>query len=141
MWICSCHAVNDGMIKEFAKKHGNKWKLMTQELKVATQCGSCAIHAKEVLEKACGIEPKPRRPRRAARLTAIAKAGASTRTRSTTSEITSEITSQTASEIASQTANQPAVVDTPSSDGQSANSKTLPVGGCGKQCPCGKFCS
>jgi len=60
MWICSCHAVTDGMIKEFAKKHGCAWKKMTKELKVGTQCGTCAKSAKEILEQAAG---KPKRTR------------------------------------------------------------------------------
>ncbi len=60
MWICSCHAVTDGMIKEFAKQHGCAWKKMTQELKVGTQCGTCAKSAKEILEQAAG---KPKRKR------------------------------------------------------------------------------
>ncbi len=60
MWICSCHAVTDGMIKEFAKQHGCAWKKLTQELKVGTQCGTCAKYAKEILEQAAG---KPRRNR------------------------------------------------------------------------------
>lgn len=54
MWICSCHAVNDGMIKAFAKEHGCAWKKMTQELKVGTQCGICAKEAKRILEEAAG---------------------------------------------------------------------------------------
>jgi len=63
MWICSCHAVTDGMIKEFAKKHGCAWKKMTKELKVGTQCGTCAKSAKEILEQAAG-KPKRKRTKR-----------------------------------------------------------------------------
>ncbi|PZM83326.1 MAG: hypothetical protein DKT66_09200 [Candidatus Melainabacteria bacterium] len=64
MWICSCHAVTDGMIKEFAKQHGCAWKKMTQELKVGTQCGTCAKYAKEILEQAAGKPPRKPRKRK-----------------------------------------------------------------------------
>lgn len=66
MWICSCHAVTDGMIKEFAKQHGCAWKKMTQELKVGTQCGTCAKYAKEILEQAAGKPPRKPRKRKPA---------------------------------------------------------------------------
>ncbi|MBC7998733.1 MAG: (2Fe-2S)-binding protein [Leptolyngbya sp.] len=71
MWICSCHAVNDGQIKAFAKEHGANWKLMTQVLKCGTQCGTCAKSAKEILEQAAGDNPKPRRQRKAPSTTAV----------------------------------------------------------------------
>lgn len=63
MWICSCHAVTDGMIKAFAKEHGCAWKKMTQELKVGTQCGTCAKSAKEILEQAAGKPKRKRTPK------------------------------------------------------------------------------
>ena len=66
MWIFSCHAVNDGMIKDFAKEHGCAWKKMTQELKVGTQCGICAKEAKRILEEAAGKSPRKRRKQRTA---------------------------------------------------------------------------
>jgi len=66
MWICSCHAVNDGMIKDFAKEHGCAWKKMTQELKVGTQCGVCAKEAKRILEEAAGKSPRKRRKQKTA---------------------------------------------------------------------------
>lgn len=66
MWICSCHAVNDGMIKDFAKEHGCAWKKMTQELKVATQCGVCAKEAKRILEEAAGKTAGKRRKQKTA---------------------------------------------------------------------------
>ncbi len=58
MWICHCHAVNDGTIREFAKKHGPAWKKLTKELGVATQCGICATEAKRILEEAAGVPAK-----------------------------------------------------------------------------------
>ncbi len=140
MWICSCHAVNDGMIKEFAKKHGCAWKKMTQELKVGTQCGACAKEAKRILEETAGKPPRKRRARKAAadNVSVTSCADASAETSPSTSS------SDTAQAVVAN----PAVFDTGQSQPVEAGAKGetppapapgpafLPCGKC--TCTCGK---
>lgn len=52
MYICSCHAVTDGQIKESVASGTSTFRELCQKLKCSTQCGICAHSAKEVFDQA-----------------------------------------------------------------------------------------
>lgn len=52
MYVCVCKAVTDGQIKEAAAQGCCSMRDLRNEFGVATQCGRCAITAKEVLNEA-----------------------------------------------------------------------------------------
>lgn len=52
MYICSCFAVTDGQIKQSVASGTRTFRELCQELKCCTNCGICAVHAKEVFDKA-----------------------------------------------------------------------------------------
>lgn len=52
MYICSCYAVTDGQIKESVASGTETFRKLCQELKCCTNCGICAVHAKEVFDEA-----------------------------------------------------------------------------------------
>lgn len=141
MWICSCHAVTDGMIKEFAKKHGCAWKKMTQELKVGTQCGTCAKSAKEILEQAAG-KPKRKRTKR------TRTDGANSQVASSKCAAASEVVADSEGAAASVVVADSQVDVTPTKDVTSASAASTPSAPaastsaflpCGKcVCSCGK---
>ena len=52
MYVCSCHAVTDGQIKESVASGTKTFRELCQTLRCSTQCGTCAPHAKEVFDEA-----------------------------------------------------------------------------------------
>ena len=114
MWICHCHAVNDGTIKEFAKQPGATWKKMTEQLGVSTQCGICAKEAKRIFDEAAGKTPRKRKKKAPATTGATANSGSP------------ETTAQSAN-VVSESSTQPA---------QTSSPVFLPCGKC--TCTCGK---
>ncbi|MFA6211755.1 MAG: (2Fe-2S)-binding protein [Candidatus Obscuribacterales bacterium] len=51
MYICICNAVNETAIRKAVNDGITTWKELCKSLKVATQCGTCAIDAKAFFEK------------------------------------------------------------------------------------------
>lgn len=52
MYICSCHAVTDGAIKNCVKSGTRTYRGVVKQLKVGTQCGICAVSAKQIFDQA-----------------------------------------------------------------------------------------
>lgn len=143
MWICSCHAVTDGMIKEFAKANGCAWKKMTKELKVGTQCGTCAKSAKQILEQAAGKPKKKRsKKRKTGGETLLPGTNADSPFDSSVSSPINSSATPTVSSLADhQSANVGTDTTTPSPDQSNTSAQTsspafLPCGKC--TCTCGK---
>ena len=68
MYICVCKGVTDTAIREAVHRGADRMRDLKACLGVSEQCGRCACHAKEVLEKALmqktlaqHIPPKPTR--------------------------------------------------------------------------------
>lgn len=53
MFVCLCHGITDTAIRHAAEQGITTMSELKRELKVATQCGSCAHHAAAVLKQAC----------------------------------------------------------------------------------------
>lgn len=51
MYVCLCHGITDQQIKEAVNEGANSVKDVSKSLKVATQCGKCAMVAKEIIEQ------------------------------------------------------------------------------------------
>jgi bacterioferritin-associated ferredoxin len=51
MYVCICHAVVERQIREAIAGGTDTWKKLCRDLKVATQCGTCAISAKQYFEQ------------------------------------------------------------------------------------------
>lgn len=49
MFVCVCHAVTDTQIREAVENGCCSMRDLRNELNVATQCGRCACHARDVL--------------------------------------------------------------------------------------------
>ncbi len=61
MYICICNAVNESAIRKAVKDGITTWKEVCKSLKVATQCGICALGAKAFFEQVLAeklAEPK-----------------------------------------------------------------------------------
>jgi bacterioferritin-associated ferredoxin len=52
MYICVCKGVTDTAIREAVHRGADRMRDLKTCLGVSEQCGRCACHAKEVLEKA-----------------------------------------------------------------------------------------
>jgi bacterioferritin-associated ferredoxin len=52
MYVCVCHAVTDGHIRECASDGACKMRELRERLGLASSCGKCAAHALEVLREA-----------------------------------------------------------------------------------------
>lgn len=52
MIVCVCKRVSDGQIRDRVHEGVGSLKAISRELGVATQCGKCACHAREVVEEA-----------------------------------------------------------------------------------------
>lgn len=52
MYVCVCKAVTDGHIREAVNQGCCSMRELRNELGVATQCGRCAVTAREVLDEA-----------------------------------------------------------------------------------------
>lgn len=52
MYVCVCKAVTDGQIREAVDQGCCTMRCLRNELGVATQCGRCAVTAREVLDEA-----------------------------------------------------------------------------------------
>ncbi len=51
MYVCICNAVNENAIRKAVADGITKWKDLCHTLKVATQCGTCALDAKTFFEQ------------------------------------------------------------------------------------------
>ncbi|WP_137939688.1 bacterioferritin-associated ferredoxin [Chitinivorax sp. B] len=51
MYVCICHAVTDTHIRQAVEGGCCSMRDLRNELNVATQCGRCACHAREVLRE------------------------------------------------------------------------------------------
>lgn len=49
MFVCVCHAVTDTQIREAVENGCCSMRDLRNELNVATQCGRCACHARDLL--------------------------------------------------------------------------------------------
>jgi bacterioferritin-associated ferredoxin len=52
MYVCVCKAVTDGQIRKAVDQGCCSMRELRNELGVATQCGRCAVSAREVLDEA-----------------------------------------------------------------------------------------
>ena len=52
MYVCVCKAVTDGQIRNAVDQGCCSMRELRNELGVATQCGRCAVTAREVLDEA-----------------------------------------------------------------------------------------
>ena len=52
MYVCICNAVTDRQIKTAVQEGHGTFKKIQQQLDVATCCGQCESHAKEVILEA-----------------------------------------------------------------------------------------
>lgn len=52
MYVCLCHAVTDRQIRDAVESGCTSMRDLRNELGVATQCGRCACHARDVLNHA-----------------------------------------------------------------------------------------
>lgn len=52
MYVCICRAVTDSQIRESARKGCCTMRSLRDNLGVATQCGRCALTARDVLNEA-----------------------------------------------------------------------------------------
>lgn len=52
MYVCVCKAVTDGQIRQAVDQGCCSMRELRNELGVATQCGRCAVSAREVLDEA-----------------------------------------------------------------------------------------
>ena len=50
MYICLCHNVTDNDIRNCVEDGARSMRDLRRELGVASQCGKCACHAREVLK-------------------------------------------------------------------------------------------
>lgn len=56
MYICICKEVTDSAIRNAVKQGAGRMRDLKACLGVAGQCGSCACHAKKVLEQSLAQE-------------------------------------------------------------------------------------
>ncbi|MFO1385266.1 MAG: bacterioferritin-associated ferredoxin [Chitinivorax sp.] len=49
MYVCLCHAVTDRQIRDAVVNGCDSMRDLRNELGVATQCGRCACHARDLL--------------------------------------------------------------------------------------------
>lgn len=52
MYVCICKGVTDSQIQQAVKREGADYKVVREQLGVATDCGQCGQCAKEVI-KSC----------------------------------------------------------------------------------------
>lgn len=52
MYVCVCHGVTDGHIRECASNGACRMRELRERLGLASRCGKCASHALEVLREA-----------------------------------------------------------------------------------------
>lgn len=52
MYVCVCNAVTDKAIKRAVKRGCNSYEQVCHKLKVASCCGQCQGHAREVVSEA-----------------------------------------------------------------------------------------
>ncbi|HEY9031722.1 MAG: bacterioferritin-associated ferredoxin [Kangiella sp.] len=51
MYVCLCKAITDKQIKDAAFNGASSMRCLNKELGVATQCGKCAVTAKQILRE------------------------------------------------------------------------------------------
>ncbi len=56
MYVCICNSVTDRQIQEAVRQGADTFGKVSSELGVATCCGQCEEHAREVIEDACGTQ-------------------------------------------------------------------------------------
>lgn len=60
MYVCICHAVTDEHIKEAVQGGVCDMKNLCCQLKIASQCGKCGTHAKQVFSSQLkALQKKP----------------------------------------------------------------------------------
>lgn len=52
MYVCNCHGITDTQIKSAVEDGCSSFRELRKTTGVATCCGQCACHAKEVLKEA-----------------------------------------------------------------------------------------
>lgn len=57
MYVCVCNAVTDREIKKAVKHGDDTFEKVQSALKVATCCGRCELHAREVIAEAQQAKP------------------------------------------------------------------------------------
>jgi bacterioferritin-associated ferredoxin len=60
MYVCLCHGVTDGQIRRAVDAGCCSMRKLSKELGVATNCGRCAVHAKQVLDESRVPRREPR---------------------------------------------------------------------------------
>jgi bacterioferritin-associated ferredoxin len=60
MYVCICNAVTDRQIKTAVQEGHGTFEQIQQQLDVATCCGKCEPHAKEVIQEAINDKRKTR---------------------------------------------------------------------------------
>lgn len=51
MYVCLCKAITDKQIKDAAYNGATSMRCLNKDLGVATQCGKCAVTAKQILRE------------------------------------------------------------------------------------------
>lgn len=51
MYVCLCKGITDGQIKAAVEQGAGSMKEVCSQLGVATQCGKCGNHAKQVFKQ------------------------------------------------------------------------------------------
>ena len=69
MYVCLCEGVTDGQIRTAVGVGVSSMRQLREQLGVASQCGRCACHAKQLLDE-CRPRAADRSPEEAARLAA-----------------------------------------------------------------------
>lgn len=64
MYICSCHAVTDSQIKEAVESGTETFRDLCKQLKCCTNCGICAVHAKEIFDESAKTKPKKKKKKK-----------------------------------------------------------------------------
>lgn len=57
MIVCVCKGVSDRRIREAVREGCVSVKAVSRELGVATQCGKCACHARDVVHEELASQP------------------------------------------------------------------------------------
>lgn len=52
MYVCLCEGVTDRQIREAVQDGASSMRKLRQQLGVASNCGRCACHAKQLLDEA-----------------------------------------------------------------------------------------
>jgi bacterioferritin-associated ferredoxin len=59
MYVCLCHGVTDGQIRQAANAGACRMRDLCKSLGVASQCGKCAKCAHQVLKESLAARARP----------------------------------------------------------------------------------